>query len=109
MIRTWMLVSTAIFWTEASAQNLTSRPETMDYIAQQLAEIDQGVQTLQFADANTDKSYIQRSVEALLEKAADMRDKLRTNPYARITGFSVSVPWGISFEFVFPDDEQPRQ
>lgn len=94
------LVVAGVLCTSGPALAEMSRDETYAFIAKEIAELqDEGRAMAEMSD----KSYMQKKAEAILKKARELRDVLRDNPYARVTGFSVGVPFGVSVDFAFTD------
>jgi len=83
---------------------MTTKEETFTYLSGELAEIQQDAQALQTLSAES--SFLQDRIDDLLKKADSVRDDLSSNPYVRVSGFSVTIPWGVTFEFSFPEDER---
>lgn len=83
--------------THAHAQQPT-REQTVAEVSKRLAEI----QALYpppsaIAQMNVVPTFeIQQRLDKALERATALRDWLRDNPYMRVTGFSVNIPWGMT-------------
>ncbi|MER9222994.1 hypothetical protein NKI48_29695 [Mesorhizobium sp. M0644] len=84
-----------------AAQPMMSREETLAYVSKQLAEIQGDAKQLQ-TYTTIEKSALQERIDEILRKAVELRDVLSTNHYVQVTGFSVTIPWGVTFEFAFP-------
>lgn len=78
-----------------------SREETLKLISDTLAEVNNSQRAVyQNALPTSQTSEI---IDSALQKIVDLRDELKDNPYVRISGFTVSIPWGVSVDLTFLD------
>lgn len=84
-----------------------TREETFKFLSQELSQMNADAQDLQRlgaypATTSQLEDQIQERVGNLLERANRVRDYLAGNPHVQVTGFSITIPWGVSLEFTFP-------
>ena len=90
----------------ASSTAAIAQPATADaaseIIADKMAEIHALFPATQWSSAGVTDEAIRSMTEAATKKVLELRDALASNPYVRVSGFSVGVPAGVSVEFTFP-------
>lgn len=74
-----------------------SREATLQLIGKTVAEINARTSEYQAG------GWGQTSIDVAIQMAVDLRDRLSSNPYVRVSSVSVGIPYGVSFEFTFPD------
>lgn len=94
-----------IFTESAFGQSEMTREETFAYVGKNLAEFGEEAQAFQAKFATADKGYLEQKFEEWVGEAEELRRSLTTNKYVRVSGFSITIPWGVTFEFEFPEAE----
>ena len=64
-----------------------------------------GARTLMslYAGPQAEPGWWDRKRDALLKRAADLRNKYRDNPYITVKGFSIGLPLTLTIDFEFKD------
>lgn len=87
----------------AQATELT-REQTMELVAQKVADIQKAAtpaMSLEYMDSAS-RSDIASKISDVMKKLDALRTLLATNPYIRVSGFTVGVPAGVTIDFIFP-------
>jgi hypothetical protein len=101
-----IIVALCIAASVANAQTMT-REQTIEYVSKTLADIQYDAANeiaIATKSSNTPgDTAIQPAISDILETIADLRERLDGNPYLRVTGYSVTVPFRVHVNFEFPD------
>jgi hypothetical protein len=98
------LVLLAALAQPAASQTLT-KEETAQLVADQMAEINRVLPAAMFMSGSMSDSVVKEAVDAATRIILRLRDSLATNPYIRVSSFTVGLPAGVSVEFTFPPSE----
>lgn len=97
----WAALTIVASSTAAMAQSATA-DSTTEIIADKMAEIHALFPAAQWNGAGVSDEAIRSVTEAAIKKVIELRDALASNPYVRVSSFSVGLPAGVSVEFTFP-------
>lgn len=97
-----ILIASLIWIIPVHAQELKTRDETVDYISRELAKINSLVSKLESGSIESMSSgYAEDLIDGAISRAMEMKQVLEDNPYARVNGVTIGIPWGISVEIEF--------
>jgi hypothetical protein len=103
-MRSGLVIGTAFLFAlcaGAFAQETPTRAETFQHISEVVAAATVESRELVESYSTADASWLEERVDDLIAMANDLSLWLSDNPYARVSGFTVSIPWGLSIDFVF--------
>lgn len=84
----------------ALAQETLSREQALAEIARVMSEIEKE----NAGDLRPQSSWLYRfNFDSALRKATALKDRLASNPYVRVRGFSIGVPLGLTLEVEFKE------
>ncbi|MBB2973960.1 hypothetical protein [Mesorhizobium sp. RMAD-H1] len=96
----------AMLATSAHAAPLT-REETFQLLSRELAKIEENSSEVQrYSTMPAYTSLVKDKIQEAMKIAISLRDTLSGNPYVRVSGVSVTIPWGITLELTFPEPEK---
>lgn len=78
-----------------------SREATIAAVSDALAEINAPFVRANYTSSNAD--FLEGMIDGAITQVLVLRDGLASNPYVRLSSFTVGFPWGVSVEFTFPE------
>ncbi|MFB9979255.1 hypothetical protein ACFSQQ_13650 [Mesorhizobium kowhaii] len=87
----------------ALAQHQMSREETIAQVATDVAFIEETLPSYQISNGEVAPEELRENLQKAVTRAMDLRDRLASNPFVRVSGISVGFPAGLTIQLSFPD------
>lgn len=79
-----------------------TREAVIARISETLAEVNAPFARAAYSNTAASEGMLEGIIQAGIREVLALRDGLASNPYVRVSSFSVGFPAGVSVEFTFP-------